>query len=86
MLNRTGADIGSDQTLFEEADIFHFCSAVTSRSVMEADPMNIAHCPYGVFVMERDGAVSVGYRNLPEGPMQEVQALLDDIVREAVGN
>lgn len=48
--------------------------------------MNIAHCPYGVFVMERDGAVSVGYRNLPEGPMQEVQALLDDIVREAVGN
>jgi len=85
MLERTGADVGSDVMLFEQADIFLFCSAVTSRKVMEADPMNIAHCPYGVFVMQRDGAVSVGYRNQPEGAMQEVQALLDDIVREAVG-
>lgn len=85
MLERTGADVGSDVMLFEEADIYLFCSAVTSRKVMEADPMNIAHCPYGIFVMEREGAVSVGYRNLPDGAMQEVQALLDDIVREALG-
>jgi len=85
MLARTGADVGSDVTLFEEADIFLFCSAILSRKVMEADPMNIAHCPYGVFVIEREGAVSVGYRSYPEGPMQEVQALLDDIAREAVG-
>jgi hypothetical protein len=27
----------------------------------------------------------VGYRNYPEGPMQQVQTLLDEIVREAVG-
>jgi uncharacterized protein (DUF302 family) len=85
MLARTGADVGSDVMLFEEADIFLFCSAVLSRKVMEADPMNIAHCPYGVFVIEREGAVSVGYRTYPEGPMQQVQALLDDIAREAVG-
>jgi len=62
-----------------------FCSAVLSRKVMEADPMNIAHCPYGIFVTDKDGKVSVGYRNYPDGPMQEVQSLLDDIVREAVG-
>jgi hypothetical protein len=48
--------------------------------------MNIAHCPYGIFVAERDGAVIVGHRTYPEGPMQEVEALLDDIVREAVGD
>ncbi len=85
MLNRTAADVGSDARIFEAADIFMFCSAVLSRKVMEADPMNIAHCPYGIFVADRKGEVMVGYRNYPEGPMQEVQALLDEIVREAVG-
>ncbi len=85
MLNRTGADVGSDVRIFDAAQIFTFCSAQVSRKVMEADPANIAHCPYGVFVTDRDGAVGVGYRNLPDGPMQEVQALLDAIAREAVG-
>ena len=86
MLDRTGADLGSDVKLFEAADIFVFCSAVVSRKVMEADPANIAFCPYGVFVTDRDGEVRVGYRHYPEGPMQEVQTLLDDIAREATGN
>jgi uncharacterized protein (DUF302 family) len=85
MLNRTGDDVGSKVKLFDEADIFVFCSAVVSRKVMEIDPMNIAHCPYGIFVAEREGKVMVGYRNYPEGAMQEVQALLDEIVQEAVG-
>lgn len=85
MLNRTGADVGSSVKLFEQADIFVFCSAVVSRKVMEADPMNIAHCPYGIFVADRGGEVVVGYRNYPAGPMQEVQTLLDEIVQEAVG-
>ena len=86
MLARTASDVGSDVTLFDAADVFLFCSAVVSRKVMEADPMNIAHCPYGIFVAEREGQVMVGHRTYPEGPMQEVQALLDDIVREAVGD
>lgn len=85
MLNRTASDVGSQVKLFEAADIFVFCSAVLSRKVMEIDPMNIAHCPYGIFVAEQDGKVMVGYRNYPEGPMQEVQALLDEIVQEAIG-
>ena len=85
MLNRTMADVGSDVKIFESADIFLFCSAVLSRKVMETDPMNIAHCPYGIFVAEKDGEVMVGYRNYPDGEMQEVQALLDSIAREATG-
>lgn len=87
MLNRTGEDVGSDVMLFREADIFLFCSAVVSREVMEADPMNIAHCPYGIFVAEdADGAVTIGYRDYPDGPMEQVEALLAEIVKEATEN
>ena len=84
MLNRTGTDVGSDKQLFEAADIFVFCSAVVSREVMETDPMNIAFCPYGIFVAERNGDVLVGYRSYPEGEMQKVESLLSEIVSEAV--
>ena len=86
MLNRTAADVGSDVVLFDNAQVFVFCSAVLSRKVMEADPDNVAFCPWGVFVSDRDGEVTVGYRNFPEGEMQQVQALLDEIAQEAVGN
>ena len=87
MLNRTGEDVGSDVMLFREADIFIFCSAVVSREVMEADPMNIAHCPYGIFVAEdAEGAVTIGYRDYPDGPMEQVEALLAEIVKEATEN
>jgi uncharacterized protein (DUF302 family) len=86
MLNRTGADVGSEKMLFEAADIFVFCSAVVSRQVMEADPMNIAHCPYGIFVAETADGVLVGYRDYPDGAMQQVEALLAGIVAEAAEN
>lgn len=48
--------------------------------------MNIGFCPYDIFVMQRPGEpVMIGYRTFPEGAMQEVQALLDDIARSAAG-
>ena len=83
MLNRTGADVGSETMLFKAADVFTFCSAVVSREVMEADPMNIAHCPYGIFVAETDDGVMIGRRDYPDGPMDKVEALLDGIIDEA---
>ena len=86
MLNRTGADVGSEAVIFKAADIFIFCSAVLSREVMEADPMNIAHCPYGIFVVKDESGVMVGYRDYPDGPMQKVEMLLSEIVAEAAGN
>ena len=88
MLERTRADVGSDVELFVEADAYGFCSATLSREVMEADVMNIAYCPYHIFVAERadaPGEVIVGYRTFPEGEMQKVQALLDEIARAAIG-
>lgn len=86
MLNRTAADVGSDTQLFSAADIFVFCSAKVSREVMEADPMNIGYCPYGIFVAEDKSGVQVGYRSYPDGPMEKVEALLSGIVKEAVSD
>ncbi len=84
MLNRTGADVGSTKQIFSEANIYLFCSALVSRHVMEADPLNIVNCPYSVFVLEDADGVKIGHRNYPAGPMQEVQTLLDNIVKEAL--
>jgi len=84
MLARTGADVGSDVKIFDAADIFLFCSAQVSREVMEANPMNIAHCPYSIFVADQGGEVVIGHRTYPEGEMQKVEALLDGIVQSAL--
>lgn len=86
MLERTKADVGATKTLYANANIFLFCSAALSRKIMTADPMNIAFCPYGLFVMQEkaEGPVLIGYRRMPEGPMKEVEALLDQIARAAV--
>ena len=86
MLNRTGGDVGSDAMIFKNADIFLFCSAVVSREVMELDPMNITHCPYSIFVMENDDGVIVGHKDYPDGSMQAVENLMQQIVAEAIGN
>jgi uncharacterized protein (DUF302 family) len=87
MLERTRADVGSDRVLFTQADIFSFCSASISRMVMEADPSNIQHCPYGIFVYEAadtPGTVVVGHRAY-DGSMAPVQTLLSGIVKDALG-
>ena len=52
MLARTGQDLGATLEIFKAADVFLFCSAVLSREMMTDDPMNIAHCPYNLFVAE----------------------------------
>ncbi|MBN9670275.1 DUF302 domain-containing protein [Roseibium aggregatum] len=95
MLDRTGSDVGSEKQIFIDAQSMLFCSANLSRKAMEADPANIAYCPYTVFVYEtpdKPGSVTVGYRELTKtGPeaskmaIAEVNALLDEIAREAAG-
>ena len=88
MLNRTMADVGSDKTIFLNADVYSFCSATLSRKVMEADPMNFRFCPYDIFVMvspDTPDETTIGYRTMPSGAMQEVQALLDGIAKSAIG-
>lgn len=83
MLNRTGADVGSDVVIFDNASIYLFCSAVVSRKVMEANPDNVAFCPYSVFVTDKGGKVQIGYQDYPDGPMDMVEELLAEIVEAA---
>lgn len=88
MLNRTAADVGAERQVYEQADVYMFCSATLSREMMEADIANIGHCPYGIFIYEAadsPGTVTVGHRVYPEGPMKEVEALLSEIAKEAAG-
>lgn len=96
MLSRTGADVGSSKEIYTNADAMLFCSAVLSRKAMEADPANISYCPYVVFAYETPeaaGNVTVGFRRLPEtgsdaskAAIADVNALLDEIIREAAEN
>jgi hypothetical protein len=96
MLARTAADVGAERQVFTRAESFQFCSAVLSRRMMEADPANLGFCPHIVFAFEvpdAPGTVHVGYRRLPEdagsdesrAALAAVNALLDEIVREAAG-
>jgi len=96
MLERTGKDVGSARKLYADAQAFVFCSAALSRKTMEADPANVAQCPYSIVVYEttaKPGEVSVSYRRpwRPDGPaaskaaLAEVEKLLDGIAREALG-
>lgn len=86
MLERTRADVGSDVVLFQQANVYSFCSAKLSREVMEANPMNITFCPYDIFVAQRPGdeTVTIGFRAFPAGEMQIIQNLLTEIAQEAI--
>ncbi len=98
MLSRTGADVGSDVQVFEDAQIFVFCSAVLSRKMMEADASNVGFCPWSVYAYATPAAEGgeprlafTGFRRMvgpdtpADSPMHEIDALLDSIVREAAG-
>ncbi|MBI2752484.1 MAG: DUF302 domain-containing protein [Betaproteobacteria bacterium] len=96
MLERTGKDVGSARTLYVDAQAFVFCSASLSRKTMEADPANMAMCPYSISVYataSEPGKIYVSYRRpwRPDGSaasraaLKEIEALLNGIAREAVG-
>ena len=96
MLERTGKDVGSARKLYAGAEAFAFCSAALSRKTVEADPANMAMCPYSIVVYETlqaPGTVHVAYRRpwRPDGSaaskaaLKEVEALLDGIARTALG-
>jgi len=96
MLERTGKDVGSARKLYADAQAFVFCSAALSRKMMEADPANVAMCPYSIVVYEtvrEPGTVYVSYRRpwrsdgsaASKAALTEVDKLLDGIAREALG-
>ena len=88
ILVRTKADLGAIETIYTYADVFGFCSAPLSRAAMLEEPMNIRFCPYNIYMYQisKESAVIIGYDVYPEeGALQDVQALLDNITRSAIG-
>ena len=87
MLDRTGRDLGSNDQIYVYADVLGFCSAELSRASMAQDPLNIRFCPYNIFMYQQteDSPVVIGYRDLPEGAMSDIEALLESITRNAIG-
>ncbi|MCF6304172.1 MAG: DUF302 domain-containing protein [Rhodobacteraceae bacterium] len=86
MLERTGADVGSDVEIYSGATLYNFCSAKVSRQVLEADPANIAYCPYTIFVYSLPGnpdETIIGHQVYPGESMAPANALLDEIVQSA---
>ncbi len=86
MLSRTMADVGSDVEIFSGATLYNFCSARISRQVLEADPTNVAYCPYTIFVYslpENPDETIIGHQIYPGDSMAPANALLDEIIASA---
>ncbi len=86
MLSRTMADVGSDVELYSGATLYNFCSAKVSRQVLEADPTNIAFCPYTIFVYSLPDSPEetvIGHQIYPGDSMAPANALLDEIIANA---
>ena len=65
MLERTKKDVGAKLTVYKEGQSYSFCSARLSRATMDADPHNMAFCPYSIVVYSTAAdpkTVHVAYR------------------------
>ncbi|TCS69228.1 hypothetical protein EDC61_12120 [Sulfuritortus calidifontis] len=95
MLARTGRDIGLTRQVYLRGDQIQFCKADLSRAMMEADPRNIAFCPFIVNIYvtpDKPDVVNVAYRK-PLAPgagkasrkaLADIEKMLNEIAHEAL--
>lgn len=92
MLSRTAVDVGADSP-YAHAGYLQFCSAKWTHAAVDADPRNIAICPYVVFAYElkkSPGKTVLGYRK-PVGvdgqasqtAVRQIEKLLQTVVDTA---
>jgi hypothetical protein len=96
MLKRTAGVVEGARPIYKRGEHFQFCSAVLSRHSMQADPANIAFCPYMVYIYEsvdKPGIIHLGFRRLTargneqsRKALMAVNDLLQGIITEASGN
>ncbi|MEQ1612712.1 MAG: DUF302 domain-containing protein [Hyphomicrobiaceae bacterium] len=94
MLARTAKDLDIEAPVYQSAHYLQFCSAVFAHRLTAADPRNLGHCPFLMFIYEtvaKPGEVVVGYRpfvrsgtTATRAVLTEVEAMLDAIAAEAV--
>jgi len=95
MLHRTAAAVGATKDIYKHGQAYNFCSSTLSRATMEADPHNIAFCPYIITVYEltdEPGTIYVTYRKplvvgneASKKSLKAIGDLLDNIVKDAIG-
>lgn len=95
MLHRTAGAVGATKDIYKHGQAYNFCSSTLSRATMEADPHNIAFCPYIITIYEltdEPGNVYVTYRKpllvgnaASKKSLKDIGDLLDGIVKDAIG-
>jgi len=92
MLNRTAADTGLEDKLYEIAESLEFCSITMSYRMSQAHPANMATCPLTLSVYQIAGDTDhtyIAYRR-PEmlgeaGAVEEdLTKLMEGIIQEAL--
>lgn len=94
MLDRTRADLKAGPQVYKSAHYLQFCSALYAHKLTAADPQSVGYCPFLMFIYEpvaNPGDVVIGYRAFArtgtaatQALLDEVDALLDSIAREAM--
>lgn len=95
MLARTGRDIGLTKVVYLRGDQIQFCKADLSRAMMEADPRNMAFCPF-IFSLyitpDKPEVVNIAYRKMSvfagnkasKKALADIEKLMHDIASEAL--
>jgi len=93
MLERTGKDLGMNETIYTNADSVEFCSAVLSRKMAAEDPARIINCPFIIAVYtlpDQPDTTFVVHRTIPAAEteqsaiMREVADMLESVAEGAV--
>ncbi|OGW51860.1 MAG: hypothetical protein A2Z50_01310 [Nitrospirae bacterium RBG_19FT_COMBO_42_15] len=93
MLERTGKDLGRTKKIFGKANVMEFCSAVSSRDMMEKNPHFLAFCPYQIMVYtlpQDEKKVYLSYRRLiwnddsGKDVLDPVEKLLEGLIKEVI--
>lgn len=95
MLARTGRDIGLTKAVYLRGDQIQFCKADLSRAMMEADPRNMAFCPFifSLYVTpDKPGVVNLAYRKMSnlvrdkasKKALADIEKMMGEIAREAM--
>ena len=89
MLARTSAAVGA-KSPYKNAKYMQFCSASLTNAAVNANPANMAICPYVIFAYETitgPGTIHIGYRRpigAASAPSQAALANIDKLLDEIV--
>lgn len=92
MLERTAKAMGAKKTVYAEAEVLEFCSAVLTQHFVEANPANIALCPLTLAVYRPTSEpqqVYISFRKpvlASDNPevLDSIEKLLTEIVEESL--